>query len=161
MKLGFLYWIYPFILLVSCSSAGKITDSDKQHYSDAIAANQWVYTADRMTPQGGRTQNITSTYEVRLDQNVLTCQLPYAGRAHSGADVMSTQSPLDFKSEKFKIVKNNLGNGKWEVIIKPEDNNNVQSLQFNLHDNGTAYLYVTLSSRTPMSYDGRYGPLKK
>ncbi len=71
---------------------------------------------------------------------------------------MSTQSPLDFQSTNFTINKKENDKGRWDVVIKPNDYREVQSLTFTFFNNGSAQLNVQLTNRTPISFNGDVMP---
>ena len=125
----------------------------------AIAADNWIFIADRALPQRGRSRNLTGQYEVRFSKDTIIAFLPYFGRAYSGP-VLETRSPLDFKSTDFTVSKAQNDKGRWNITIRPKDYREVQSFDFMLFNNGSAQLNVQLTSRSSISFNGYVKPGK-
>ena len=152
----------PFILILSgCTPAKQVTGgtASNEEIAQAIAADNWIFIADRALPQRGRSRNLTGQYEVRFSKDTIMAYLPYFGRAYSGP-VMETRSPLDFKTTDFTINKAQNNKGRWNITIRPKDYREVQSFDFVLFDNGSAQLNVQLTSRSPIGFNGFVRPGK-
>lgn len=151
----------PFVFILSgCSSAKQATGTaSSEEIEQAIAADNWIFVADRALPQRGRSRNLTGQYEVRCSKDTITAYLPYFGRAYSGP-VMETRSPLDFKTTDFTISKEQNDKGRWNIKVIPKDYREVQSFDFTLFSNGSAQLNVQLTSRSPISFNGSVKPGK-
>jgi hypothetical protein len=74
---------------------------------------------------------------------------------------MSNTNPLDFRSTRFTVDRQELKKGGWRVTIRPNDVQAVQSMAADLFDNGSASLNVTLTDRTPMTFQGRVEPRRR
>lgn len=164
IKLSYLSAILVMVSgLYSCSST-KHTDvvvsASKEETTQAINNDRWIFVVNQIMPQNGRSRTATSRYDVRSSKDTLRVQLPYFGRAYSGAAVMENTSPLDFTSTDFDRTRDEGNNGKWNITIKPKDNREVQSLNFTLYDNGSAQLNVLLTNRSPISFSGSVMPRK-
>jgi hypothetical protein len=169
MKTGFsnivLRYIFISVAMISamygCSSTkhtDAVVSASKEETVQAINNDRWIFVVNQIMPQNGRSRTATSRYDVRSSKDTLSVRLPYFGRAYSGADVMTNNSPLDFTSTDFDRVKDEGNNGKWNITIKPKDNREVQSLNFTLYDNGSAQLNVLLTNRSPISFSGSVMP---
>ena len=146
-----------------CSSTKRteaVVAASNEQTTEAINNDRWIFVVNQIMPQTGRSRTATSRYDVRSSKDTLSVQLPYFGRAYSGADVMTNNSPLNFTSTDFDRVKEEGGNGKWNITIKPKDNREVQSLNFTLYNNGSAQLNVQLANRSPISFSGSVMPRK-
>ena len=151
----------PLILIVAGCSPVKqaaVTASNEE-IEQAIAADNWIFIADRALPQRGRSRNLTGQYEVRFSKDTIIAFLPYFGRAYSGP-VLETRSPLDFKSTDFTVSKAQNDKGRWNITIRPKDYREVQSFDFMLFNNGSAQLNVQLTSRSSISFNGNVKPGK-
>ena len=151
----------PLILIVAGCSPVKqaaVTASNEE-IEQAIAADNWIFIADRALPQRGRSRNLTGQYEVRFSKDTIIAFLPYVGRAYS-APVLETRSPLDFKSPDFTVSKAQNDKGRWNITIRPKDYREVQSFDFMLFNNGSAQLNVQLTSRSSISFKGNVKPGK-
>ena len=144
----------------STKQAEAVTGASPEQVAQAIQENRWIFRTNRVMPQSGRTRNVTGLYEVRSTADTIVVFLPYFGRAYSGAATMNTQSPLDFRTTDFSIDKKEEKNGSWEVVVKPKDNREIQSMAFSFFTNGSAQLNVLLTNRSPISFSGTVMPRK-
>ena len=154
------------ILLVSlvatgCSGSKQATTSNfpKETISEAINKGEWVFTANYVMPQSGRSRSTNGIYTATFSNNKFVVYLPYFGRAYS-AQLGSNQGPLDFNTSDFDLNKEEKREGQWSVVLKPKDYREVQSMNFTLYDNGAANLDVTLTNRSPISFRGYVTPKK-
>lgn len=154
-----LLWILPAALLSACSGGKPIAgNSTPAETANAIQGDRWTFNAQNANPQSGRSRFLTSQEFVQFSKDTLYSALPYFGRAFSGADIMTTQSVLGFKSTDFSFTKEQNNKGGWIITIKPRDYQPVQSYIFTLYDNGSAQLNVTLTNRSPISFTGTVVP---
>jgi hypothetical protein len=126
----------------------------------AILSDQWIFVAQSANPQGGRTQFLTSRYEFRKAKDTINSYLPYYGRSYSAAGSMTNSNPLDFKSTDFSLEKEEKKKGGWKVTIKLKDVNAIRVMIFELYENGSANLSVTLNDRSPINFLGNVEALK-
>jgi hypothetical protein len=149
------------ILTAGCSSSKNVAVPTPDETREAILSDNWVFVAQTALPQGGRSRVLDSRYDVRLGRDTLNSFLPYFGRSFSGAGVMGNSNPLDFRSMKFTVDRQELKKGGWRVTIRPNDVQAVQSMTADLFDNGSASMNVTLTDRTPMTFQGRVEPRRR
>ena len=153
--LGYLL-LYSIIIIhvTGCASRGTVTSAASDStIRKAIVENDWQFTANYVIPQGARSRQTNDLYTVRFKEGKLIVALPYFGRAWGGA-ILNTQSPLNFTSADFTVNKENVGDAKWSIEIKPKDYSEVQSLNFSFFENGSASLNVTLTNRSAISFNG-------
>lgn len=139
-----------------CSSAKQtatVPVASKEEVDQAVNAEHWVFSANQVLPQRGRSRMLTGQYQVKYNKDTLLVYLPYFGRAYS-APIGETSSPLDFRSTDFTSAKDQDNKGRWNISIKPKDAREVQVLNFTLYDNGSAQLNVQLTNRDPISFSG-------
>ena len=145
----------------ACNSASHIkAPPTTENISRAVDSSRWVFTANVAMPQYGGSKQIPGYYSVIYNNKKLTVYLPYYGRAYSGADVTTDRGPLDFTSVDFSFDKQPAKRGGWNIMIKPRDHREVQSMNFTFYDNGSADLSVNMSNRSPISFTGNVGPSK-
>lgn len=149
-----------FVFITACSSSKPVTTATAEETKQAILSDQWIFVAQSAIPQGGRSRMLTTRYEMSVGRDTINAYLPYFGRSFSGAGVMTNPNPLDFKSVDFNINREEKNKGGWRVTIKPKGINAIQSMLFELYDNGSANLNVTLTDRTPISFIGTVVPIK-
>ncbi len=149
------------IVTAGCSSSKNVAVPTPDETREAILSDNWVFVAQTALPQGGRSRVLDSRYDLRVGRDTLNSFLPYFGRSFSGAGIMSNTNPLDFRSTKFTLDRQELKKGGWRVTIRPNDVQAVQSMTADLFDNGSASLNVTLTDRTPMTFQGRVEPRRR
>jgi hypothetical protein len=155
----------PIVILIvscfffSCSSTHKASTPTAGEIKNMVDSSQFVFVADRMSPMRGGTKTLTSTYTVHLAKDSLSSHLPYAGRA-TQAPMNMTGGGIEFTSSKFSYDVVSKKEDQWDITIKPEDNNDVQQLFFNIFSNGSANLTVTSTHRDPISFSGYVEKIK-
>ncbi|HRH58930.1 MAG TPA: DUF4251 domain-containing protein [Chitinophagaceae bacterium] len=143
------------VTMLACSTAKQAADSSSQEaITTAINNDDWVFTAQNISPQYGSTRIVNGLYQFAFSKDTIVSYLPYLGRSYGGAYLFGSRGPLDFTDTGFRYSKEQDKNGRWTVTIKPNDNREVQSMVFTLYDNGSSQLNVTLNNRTPVSYSG-------
>ncbi|MEO6682928.1 MAG: DUF4251 domain-containing protein [Ginsengibacter sp.] len=151
---------YPllFILLMilsgtmmQCSSTKSSTNMGEGVVEKMLNDHSFIFIAERMTPLRGRSYTLTSTYDVRVNNDSLVSYLPYFGRAYS-APMDPTKVGTQFTSTNFTyhiaVVKNN----QWRISLVPKDVSSIQELVFTIFDNGSTSLNITSTSRDQISY---------
>jgi hypothetical protein len=143
--------LIPLILL-GCSSSKTAVKLNADDIKNMVDSSQFVFVAERVTPLRGGTRHLTSRYDVIVKKDSVDCALPYFGRAYQ-APIDPSNGGIQFTSTNFSYKQNSNNNG-WEVLIKPNDNSDVQQLMFNIFGNGTATLNVVNTHREPISFYG-------
>jgi hypothetical protein len=143
--------LIPLILL-GCSSSKTAVKLNADDIKNMVDSSQFVFVAERVTPLRGGTRHLTSRYDVIVKKDSVDCALPYFGRAYQ-APIDPSKGGIQFTSTNFSYKQNSKNNG-WEVLIKPNDNSDVQQLMFNIFGNGTATLNVVNTHREPISFYG-------
>ncbi|SRR5690606_37631812 len=137
----------------------EVVGASETEVQQAIADDRWIFVANQVMPQSGRSRILTTRYTMLCNKDTILSALPYFGRAYS-APIGETKSPLDFTSANFVLTKNVDKKGRWNVTIKPNDYSEVQSYIFTLFTNGSAQLNVQMKSRSPISFSGTVAPIK-
>lgn len=148
-------------MMFGCSGGKQTTTAPSNpSITAAIQANQWIFTAQNVQPQSGRSRYVNGSYDVRLNNDTLTVFLPYFGNSYGGVDVMSGKGPLDFTSTNFTLTKEQNKRGGWDVTIRTKDYSEVRTMSFTLYDNGNALLNISLTSRSGINFTGNIRPLQ-
>lgn len=158
-----LYVLSAFLLsfvLSQCSSSKKTVKLSSDDIKDMVNSSQFVFVAERVTPLRGRTRFLTTSYDVMVKKDSLTCFLPFFGRAFQ-APIDPSKGGIQFTSTNFSYNVNPKKTNQWDVTIKPNDNTDVQQLNFNIFDNGIANLNVANTHRDPISFSGHIEKIKK
>jgi ABC-type oligopeptide transport system substrate-binding subunit len=147
--------------LAACSPGNKVSSAaTTEETIQAINNDHWTFSATSSNPQNNRARGgLTGINEVKYGKDTMIVYLPYFGSLYGGAEVLNTRGPLDFTSTNFEVIKEKK-NDHWLITIKPKDHSPVQSLYFTLFETGNAQLNVTLTNRSPISYNGEVSPRK-
>jgi len=159
IKFSFLILVIP-LFLIRCSSSHKAAKLSSDEIKNVIDSSQFTFVAERVNPLRGSTRHLTSRYEVVIKKDTIDCDLPYFGRAFQ-APIDPSKGGIRFVSSDFSRSINSKKESEWEVLIKPNDNADVQQLSFNIFNNGTATLNVTNTQRDPISFYGHIERIKE
>jgi hypothetical protein len=150
-NLLFILSLLVTLFLISCSSSKSAASLSAADVQEMINNKDFVFVADRANPLRGRSRQLTSEYDVRVRNDSLTCYLPYFGRAYQ-APMDPSKGGIQFTSADFTYdVSSNRG---WNVNIKPKDESDIQQLNFNIFENGSATLHVISTQRDPITFNG-------
>ena len=144
-----------FLLLVaaiSCRSSKAVAAVDAATIAQVMDSG-WLFTASYVMPQTGRERQPNGVYTVRYTPNELYVYLPYFGKSYGGGDVYNTDGPLDFVSKDFALEKQRSTKDSWRLVFKPAGKQ-IQSMSFEIFDNGAANLDVIFNNRSPISFRG-------
>jgi hypothetical protein len=147
-------------LFSQCSSSKKAVKLTSDEINSMVNSSQFVFVADRVTPLRGRSRFLTSYYDVVVKKDSLTTFLPFFGRAFQ-APMDPSKGGIQFTSTNFTYNVTTKNNNEWNVLIKPNDYQDVQQLYFNIFDNGTASLNVVNSQRDGISFSGHIKKIKE
>jgi hypothetical protein len=139
------------MLTVLVSSVVSAQDLDAATVKNMVEAKNFVFKAQFMNPQAGRSVNLTSDYDVSVSTAKVVSYLPYFGRAYSVP--INSDGGIKFTSTEYDYTTKQKKN-RWEVRIKPKDVSEVQDLFLTIFDNGRASLRVNSTNRQNISFDG-------
>jgi hypothetical protein len=159
IKFSFLILVIP-LFLIRCSSSHNATKLSSDEIKNIIDSSQFTFVAERVNPLRGSTRYLTSRYDVVIKKDTIDCDLPYFGRAFQ-APIDPSKGGIRFVSSDFSRSMNLKKESEWEVLIKPNDNADVQQLSFNIFNDGTATLNVTNTHRDPISFYGHIERIKE
>lgn len=145
--------------LSQCTSSKKIVKLNSDEIKNMIDSSQFIFVAERVTPMRGSSRYLTSSYSVTLKKDSLECYLPYFGRAFQ-APIDPSKGGIQFTSTDFSYRANAKNERQWDVNIKPNDNSEVQQLNFSIFDNATANLNVVSTNRDPITFNGHVEKIK-
>lgn len=147
------------LLFFSCTSSKKIVQLNSDDVRNMVDSSRFDFVAERVNPLRGSTRYLTSPYDVIVKKDSVVCYLPFFGRAYQ-APVDLSKGGIEFTSTNFSYQSNSK-DGSWDVLVKPNDYQNVQQLLFNISANGTATLNVVNTNRDPISFYGYIQRVKK
>lgn len=146
-------WIALILLGAGCSVSRSPETFTKGEIESMLINRDFTFVADRVNPLRGSTRVLTSRYDVRVSSDSLISFLPYFGRAY----VPPTQPGkvlTQFTSVSFSYEVDQRKNGRWNVLIRPADVQDIQELLFTIFENGNASLGITSRANDHITYDG-------
>lgn len=153
-SLFYLMLIFISLLLFKCSSTKNTTNNvERAAVAKMVNDHSFIFVAERMDPLRGRSRILTSSYDVRVNNDSLVSYLPYFGRAYS-APIDPSNVGTQFTSTNFTYQGNEVKNNQWRISIVPKDVQSIQELVFTIFDNGNTTLNITSTSRDQISYSG-------
>lgn len=150
--------ILVFVCFVSGVTYGQ--DSDKKgNIKSMVEKKSFVFLARSVSPTGGVTRYLTSTYTLQVDSTSVVSDLPYFGRVYQpeyggDAGLKFTSTDFDYKTKPGK-------KGSVTIQIKTRDLKNDFQLSFNIFNDGNATLQVSGADRQPISYGGEVSASEK
>jgi hypothetical protein len=168
MKKIFKYLPFIAFLLLGMAEYGQAQDiaqADKRqektvNIQHLLESKRFVFDARSVSPIGGPTRQLTSSYDLTVKGDSMVSFLPYFGRAYV-APMTSADAGLRFTSIDFSYQATPRRKGGWNIKIKPQDVNNVQQLNLTVSENGQASLQVTSNNRQPISFLGEIREARK
>ena len=134
-----------------CTTISVAQDLEPATVKNMVDSGKFVFVPQTMVPSGGKSRQLDFIYDVRITKDSIVTYLPYIGKAYTG--VMPNEAGVNFTSVRFDYVSK-LKKKKWEISIKPKDNNDIQELQFTIFDNGQASLMLTPTNKSAVNYHG-------
>lgn len=133
----------------------------KQKVIDALVdSKEYEFVADMAFPQGTRSINMTTNSNfLRFQKDTIDSQMPFFGRAYSGAAYSSNGGGLDFKGP----IKNySIKKGKKSYTIKADvkGDSETYSIFLTVYFEGSANLSINSTNRSPINYRGRIDKLE-
>ncbi len=125
----------------------------------ATNSQRYIFHAQYATPQSGRQRYLTSDYTLTVLKDSVLADLPYFGRAYT-APMNTADAGIHFTSAQFLYQVNDKKKGRWDIVIKPKDTKNGESLLMVIYDNGNASLMVTSNNRQTILFNGYIEPKK-
>jgi hypothetical protein len=126
---------------------------EKQKQIEALLNSKtFVFNATRALPQGGKSINLTSSYDVKFSPDLVESNLPYYGRAYSGVGYGGDAGmKFEGKSEEFTVTK---GKKNYSIDAVVKGNNDTYRLSLTVSFEGSGSLSITSNNRSFISYNG-------
>jgi hypothetical protein len=118
-----------------------------------VDSKEFVFIAETVMPQGGRTRTLTTNdYTVEFHPDLIKSDLPFFGRAYSGVGyggdggMQFEGKPKEFTIEKTKKA--------YEIKAEVKGDNDTYSLSLSVYFDGNANLSINSNNRSHISYNG-------
>lgn len=124
-----------------------------------VNSKEFVFVTNRAMPQGVRNINLTSDYSVEFHPELIKCDLPYFGRAYSGAGYGTNDGGINFEAKptEFSIEKKKK-NYVMKINVKGEHDS--YSMMLTVFFEGSATLSINSNNRSSISFDGDINEFK-
>ncbi len=145
-------------MMVQIGTAQKQDKQSKQAKKEAavqklIESQRYVFKAQSVMPMGAVARQLNYDYDMKVTKDTIDTYLPYFGRAYQ-APIDPSQGGIKFVSKDFDYTITPGKKQGWEIVIKPNDANDVQVLNLSITSAGYAILQVTSNNRQPISFSG-------
>jgi hypothetical protein len=123
-----------------------------------IDSKEFVFVANRVQPQGGRSINLTSDYFAEFHPDLIKCDLPFFGRAFSAGYGNDNGMKFEGKPSIYSIEKNKKN---YAAKIEVRGTSDSYSMILLVYFEGSATLSIISNNRSSISYDGDIKAFKK
>lgn len=144
-------------LCVLCTVAAgfplQAQNMDKSAVETLVEEGQFVFKAQMALPMTGGSRYLTSSYDMKVSDELISTYLPYFGRAYRAPSNLSGGG-IDFESRDFEYTVKERRKGGWDIRITPNDVEDVRQLFLTVSENGSASLRVNSDRRQSISFNG-------
>lgn len=124
----------------------------KELVKEQVENREYTIEVNRALPTGGRSVNLTSLYELKVQGDSVYSYLPYFGRAYSvpygGGDGLRFETVMT----DYNVTYDKKGTARIQFkAITNEDN---FTFNISVFDNGSASINVTPTNRQQISFNG-------
>lgn len=151
---------HPLLLLLfvafmaSCSVTSKQGSGD--HAADMeslLKSRNFIFKAQSANPLRGNVVQLTSEYDLVMAHDTLRTFLPYFGRAFS-APAYNGEGGIKLSTTDFDYNLSSQRKNRWNLTLKPNDDQTIQQLVLSVSENGFANLRVLSTNRDPITFNG-------
>lgn len=150
--------LIPVFAVQSAPLYAQSAKADKQAGQAAVIRNlvdsqNFDFIAQSAMPMRGPVRQLTSDYDLSVTNNRIVSDLPYFGQAYV-APIDPSRGGIQFISKDFEYKATERKKGGWDILIRPKDYSDVQSLTLSIFEDGHASLQVTSTNRQSISFNG-------
>jgi hypothetical protein len=142
-----------FFALLSGVFLANAQNKDLASVKKMVDSKNFIFKAQLVSSQGGRTRNLTSEYDLVVRPDSVIAFLPYFGRAYT-APINLSDGGIKFTSADFSYKPARQKKDRWEIEINPRDVQEGYRLYLSIFSNGRASLRVNSNNRQPINFDG-------
>lgn len=152
-------YILTISLLLLLAPMIQAQEKNELTTQQLLESKNYIFKAESVNPPRGRFRQLTSEYDLVVTSDSVIAYLPYFGRAYS-APINSAEGGIKFTSADFEYSMDKKKKRSYEVVIKPKDIQDVQTLYLTVFDNKKASLRVNSINRESISFNGYIMPGK-
>lgn len=146
------YIITISLLLLSVAMV-QAQEKNEPTTQQIVESKNYIFKAESVNPQRGRFRQLTSDYDLVVTNDTVIAYLPYFGRAYS-APINPSEGGIKFTSSDFEYTVEKKKKRSWEILIRPKDARDIQTLYLTIFNNNKASLRVNSVNRESISFDG-------
>lgn len=141
------------VLFAACTPKAQPPQLSTEEVLQLVDEQNYQFNLEFVRPMGGRQRLITGTYFMRVQKELIECDLPYIGRAFQ-APIGSTDNGMKFSSRNFGYTSTTGKGERREITIQPKDEPNIREVFLIIFSNGKADLRINSNNRQTISYTG-------
>src|SRR5260221_2449467 len=115
------------IVVFAITLHAKNKKDNETTIKNIVEAKKYVFEAESVQPSSGRLRQLTYGYQVEVNGDTVTVDLPYFGRAYS-APVDASNGGIHFTTNEFDYTTTPRKKGGWRILIKPKGNVDTRQL---------------------------------
>jgi hypothetical protein len=147
-----------YLILCIFSTQAQDTVQNKKAAKASLIQKQienkdFTFVAKWANPMRTAPRQLTDYYELKINSDSIITFLPYFGRAYT-APLDPTNISINLSSTILEYTVTKRKKHEWDIVIKPNNQTDVESFLLSVFDNGSAYLSVTSTNREPISFNG-------
>lgn len=118
-----------------------------------VESKNYIFKAESVNSSRSRFRHLGTEYDLAVTSDTIIAWLPYFGRAYS-APINPSEGGIKFTSVDFEYTLEKKKKSSWEILIRPKDARDVQTLYLTVYDNNKASLRVNSINRESISFNG-------
>ena len=117
-----------------------------------VESKEFVFKANRMTPQGGRTINLTPEYIAEFHSELIKFDLPFIGRGYSGTGYGGSDGGIKFE-EKPTVYSIEKKKKYYYINADVRGDRDSYTMILTVYFEGSANLSINSNNRSSIFYD--------
>jgi len=145
----------------SKKSKEELKLEQQKHTEELVNSKTFVFTGTIAYPQSGRSVNLTTTANfIKFSPDLIESDMPFYGRAYSGAGYGGSDGGLTFKGAPglFTVEKTKKG---FQINAEVKGDNDTYRISLSLGTEGNGSLSIYSNNRSSMSYSGNISRIEE
>jgi len=145
------------LLMASCGTGNSIAKAERQaqvaqQVQTALENRHYTIAIDWMKPLGGMPRHVSSTYELKINDDQVDSYLPYVGEAYRVP--YGGGKGLNFKGtvEHYQMVQTT--SNRFVIEFDVNNDEDIYHYRIDMFTNGKAVIDVIARDRDAISFDG-------
>jgi hypothetical protein len=139
--------------LMACTSSKTAAQSERaQVVKQQVESRHYVISVNQMSPAGGASRHLTSSYSLTVRGDTVVSFLPYLGRAYSvpygGGKGLNFEAPVEEYDLSFDAK------GSARISFRTRSEGDTYLYRIRIFNNGSADIHVTANNRQAIRFYG-------